>query len=96
MGGGTGTSLSYYNPVNEEWRQLWVSAGRYSIDIVGGIEGESTVLSGNIYNFSGGTAKIRGTWTPDSDDSVRQFFEQYNDETKNWDTWFDGRYVRKQ
>lgn len=54
------------------------------------------VLSRNIYNFSGGTAKIRGTWTPDSDDSVRQFFEQYNDETNNWDVWFEGRYVRKQ
>jgi len=26
---------------------------------------------------------------------VRQFFEQYNNETEKWDVWFDGRYVHK-
>lgn len=38
-----------------------------------------------------------GEWgvSNDADGSVRQFFQQYNGETKNWDTWFDGRYVHK-
>lgn len=94
-GGGSGTSINYYNPVNDEWRQLWVSAGGYSIDIVGGMEGGSMKLSGNIYYFTGSVARFRGTWTPNSDESVRQFFEQYNDETNSWDVWFDGHYVRK-
>ncbi len=94
--GGSGTSINYYNPVNKEWRQLWVAQGRYSIDIAGGLVGESMQLLGSIYYFSGSEASFRGTWTPSSDGSVRQFFELYNEDTKSWDVWFDGRYVRKQ
>jgi len=94
VNGGTGTSLNYYNPLTQEWRQLWVSAGRYSIDIVGGLQDESMQLLGNIYYFTGEVNQFRGTWTPAEDGSVRQFFEQFNAETGEWDVWFDGRYVR--
>ncbi len=94
-GGGTGTSMNYFNPVTKEWRQLWVSAGRYSIDIVGGLRGSSMVLEGSIYNFAGAVWNFRGTWTPNSDGSVRQVFEQFNHDSEQWDPWFDGRYVRK-
>ncbi len=91
--GSTGTSLNYYNPVTREWRQVWVSAGRYSIDIVGGLRGESMVLEGSIYNFQGAVWNFRGTWTPNADGTVRQFFEQYNHDSEQWMPWFDGRYV---
>lgn len=93
--GGTGTSLNYLNPVTGQWRQLWVSAGRYAIDIAGGIESGAMVLTGQIFTYPDNSAvDFRGTWTPQEDGSVRQFFEQYNAGTDNWDTWFDGRYVR--
>ena len=93
--GGTGTSLNYFNPVTNEWRQVWVSAGRYSIDIVGGIRAGSMVLEGSIYNFGGAVWDFRGSWTPNNDGSVRQFFEQYNHDRESWDTWFDGIYKKK-
>lgn len=95
-GGGTGTSVNYFNPVTDEWRQLWISVGRYSIDISGGLMGDSMQLVGNIYPFTGAAARFRGTWTPNADGSVRQFFEQYNEETQSWDVWFDGRYEKKE
>ena len=94
-GGTTGSSLNYYNPVTREWRQVWVSAGRYAIDIVGGLVGESMVLQGSIYNFAGAVWDFRGRWTPNADGSVRQLFEQYNHDNQTWDTWFDGLYIRK-
>lgn len=94
-GGSTGTCVNYYNPEQGQWRQLWVSAGRYSIDIVGGMVGESMRLTGTIYPFDGSSARFRGTWTPGDDGSVRQFFEQYNEDTERWDVWFDGRYVAR-
>jgi len=93
--GGTGTSLNYFNPVTNEWRQVWVSAGRYSIDIVGGIRAGSMVLEGSIYNFAGAVWDFRGSWTPNADGSVRQFFEQYNHDSEQWDPWFDGIYKKK-
>ena len=93
--GSTGMSLNYYNPVTREWRQVWVSSGRYSIDIVGGLQGGSMVLEGSIYNFQGAVWNFRGAWTPNEDGRVRQFFEQYNHDSNEWEPWFDGRYVRK-
>lgn len=95
INGGTGTSMNYFNPVTGEWRQLWVSAGRYSIDIVGGLRNGSMLLEGSIYNFGGAVWNFRGTWTPNEDGSVRQFFEQFNHDSEVWEPWFDGRYVRK-
>ena len=95
VSGGTGTSLNYYNPVTREWRQVWVSEGRYAIDIVGGVRSGSMVLEGSIYNFAGAVWDFRGNWTPRPDGSVRQFFEQFNHDSNDWATWFDRRYVRK-
>ncbi|MDD9889615.1 MAG: hypothetical protein OXU66_11420 [Gammaproteobacteria bacterium] len=94
--GDTGTSLNYFNPVTNEWRQVWVSAGRYSIDIVGGIRAGAMVLEGSIYNFAGAVWDFRGTWIPNSDGSVRQFFEQYNHDSEQWDPWFNGLYKKKE
>jgi hypothetical protein len=93
-GGSTGISLNYFNPVRNEWRQLWVSAGEYAIDYAGGLVDGAMVMNGELYNYgSGETFDFRGTWSENGDGSVRQFFEQYNNETESWDTWFDGRYV---
>jgi len=94
--GGTGRSMNYYDPVEDQWRQLWV-AGGYSIDYTGGLnESGSMQLNGKInYYKSGKSQAFRGTWTPNDDGSVRQFFEQKNAETNKWDVWFDGIYVRR-
>jgi len=92
--GSTGVSLNYFNPVTEQWRQLWVSAGEYAIDISGGMVNDSMVMIGELYNYgSDETFMFRGTWTPNSDSSVRQFFEQVNPQSNTWEPWFDGRYV---
>jgi hypothetical protein len=94
--GGTGTSLNYYNPISGKWRQLWVAAGNYAIDIEGGLTAGSMVLEGWIYDYgSGDKVAFKGTWTPNEDGSVRQYFQQFNPGTDVWDDWFDGLYVRK-
>ncbi len=93
--GSTGRSLNYYNPVTSTWRQVWVSAGAYAIDIAGERVAGSMVLEGKIWNYGTQTeAAFRGTWTPLEDGSVRQFFEQ-QDARGEWQPWFDGRYVRR-
>lgn len=94
--GGTGSSMNYYDVVEDRWRQLWV-AGGYSIDYSGGLdESGSMVLSGKInYYNSGKSQPFRGKWTPKPDGSVRQFFEQQDLETGEWSVWFDGLYVRR-
>lgn len=93
--GGTGRSINYYNPNTGKWRQIWI-AGGYSIDFEGGLNSDGAmVLEGNIYYYGQkNTVPFKGTWTPQEDGSVRQHFEQFNPESKEWATWFDGRYVK--
>lgn len=92
-GGGTGTSLNFYNAVTNRWRQLWVSPGAI-IDITGDIQANSMMLTGTItYESDQRVAAFRGTWTPLDDGRVRQFFEE-QDKDGNWQAWFEGFYQR--
>lgn len=90
--GGTGKSINYYDPAKEKWVQHWVSNAAI-INIEGGLEGDSMVLTGTITYRTGAPLPFRGTWTPQPDGRVRQFFEQSNDEGQTWTPWFDGTYA---
>jgi hypothetical protein len=95
-GGGKGMSINYYNPDTEKWRQVWIAAPGYIIDIEGGLTNGSMVLVGTILNYKQKVKHpFRGTWTPNDDGTVRQFFEQLSEKEKVWQTWFDGLYTRK-
>ncbi len=94
--GGTGMSMNFYEPVSDRWRQVWHSAYGVLIDIAGGWDGESMVLTGTIEYVANGTRQpFRGTWTPLEDGRVRQFFEQSSDEGESWQPWFEGFYTRR-
>ncbi|WP_286831141.1 MULTISPECIES: hypothetical protein [Kordiimonas] len=98
VSGGTGQSINYYNPVSKKWRQVWVSAGAGGnlIDYEGGLRDGSMVLEGTITYYANGTSfPFRGTWTPNEDGTVRQFFEQYDETEEKWKGWFDGLYARQ-
>ncbi|WP_417448787.1 hypothetical protein [Kordiimonas sp.] len=96
QGRSSGKSINYYNPVSKRWRQVWVSARAYSLDIEGGIKEVSMFMEGTIWHYANGTsAPFRGTWTPNKDGTIRQFFEQYDAEKKAWQPWFDGLYERQ-
>lgn len=92
-GGGTGTSMSFYDPVSADWRQVWVSPG-VVIDIAGGLVNDSMTLEGTIrYAEEARSAPFRGTWTPLDDGRVRQFFEEAGINGV-WQPWFEGFYRR--
>ena len=92
--GGTGQSVNYYHPDGKQWHQLWHDAGASIIDIAGGLDGDSMVLTGTIYYLNRqSTHAFRGRWTPLADGRVRQLFQQQDSEGE-WQTWFDGYYSR--
>lgn len=96
-GNSSGQSFNFYNPVTGQWRQVWVAPPGYMIDIQGGLVDGSMVLEGEItYYQQDATHGFRGTWTPNEDGSVRQYFQQYDAEKEAWQDWFDGKYVRKE
>lgn len=96
INGNGGFSVNFYNPVRDQWRQVWVSNG-YSIDYTGGLNDEGQmVLEGEIDTYQSGTsAKFRGIWTPQENGNVIQRFEAYDAEKDSWTLWFEGRYIKK-
>ena len=95
-GGGTGSSMNFYDSTTGKWRQVWL-ASNYMIEVEGGLdESGSMVLEGELRNFvQKSVAPFRGTWTPIEDGVVRQFFEIQTPGTETWAPWFDGLYLRK-
>ncbi len=97
--GNPGTSMNYYDGTKNKWVQHWVSTGGVVINLEGGLEKESMVLTGKIYyqKIQGvNLRELRGTWTPLENGVVRQFFEESIDAGKTWYPWFEGFYFPKQ
>ncbi|TDF37343.1 hypothetical protein EYS14_14415 [Alteromonadaceae bacterium M269] len=95
--GSTGTSMNYYDGTKKKWVQHWVSATGTVINIEGGLENNSMVLTGEIFYINTDENPIRdfrGTWTPVKEGVVRQFFEESIDNGKTWTPWFEGFYFR--
>ena len=94
--GGTGMSINYLDRVTDEWVQVWNDANGSQINIRGGMTDQGMQLTGTIHYVSQGvTAPFRGLWTLLEDGRVRQFFEQYDEESSSWKPWFEGFYTRK-
>lgn len=90
--GGTGSSMNFYDPKRQQWRQVWVSGGTL-IDLRGGLRDNSMRLTGTItYLADGSELPFRGQWTPLVDGRVRQFFEEQRD--GSWQVWFEGFYIK--
>jgi tetratricopeptide (TPR) repeat protein len=92
-GGMTGTSVSYYQPSREQWRQLWMGSNGTLIDISGGLNDGAMHLEGTIeYVGQNRIEAFRGTWAALPDGGIRQHFEEFNLVAQAWQTWFDGYY----
>jgi hypothetical protein len=93
--GGTGMSINYLDKSSGKWVQVWNAANGAQINIRGGLTDDGMLLEGYIHYVSNGTtAPFRGLWTLLPDGRVRQYFEQLNDDGKNWVSWFEAFYTR--
>jgi uncharacterized protein (TIGR02246 family) len=89
--GGEGTSLFYFNPNEDQWKQVWLTSQSLKL---GGtkekIEDRDYTESGRI-RFLG---MDRTTLTKEADGTVRQLIETPTDGGKTWVTTFDAVYKR--
>ncbi|WP_223787493.1 hypothetical protein [Marinicella meishanensis] len=101
--GSSGTSMNYYDGIQGQWVQRWVSSGvvidyaggmvaaeggRQAMQLVGKIHYASTQQQPQLRDF-------RGTWTPLDGGVVQQFFEESIDGGATWYPWFNGYYFPK-
>jgi len=93
-GGASGTSVNYFMPSRDQWRQVWVGSGGSLIDIVGSLVDGSIRMEGTIeYVGQDKVVALRGAWTELPDGRVRQFIEEFDIVAQAWQVWFDGYYT---
>lgn len=93
-GGYTGKSLNSWNAARKQWQQFWVGSDGGVLELNGGFADGRMVLTGE-HDVRGVHRIERITWTPNSDGTVRQLWEQSTDGGKTWTTAFDGLYRKK-
>jgi hypothetical protein len=89
-----GESLNMYDAGRKLWHQTWVDSSGLLLILEGGLEDGKMVLLGQTAGKQGAVVKHRVTWTPNTDGTVRQFWESTND-AGEWKVTFDGRYQRR-
>ena len=94
-GGGTGQSFNFYDRADHRWHQVWVSSSGTVLFLSGQYADGRLEYAGEAPAVSGaGTAHQRLTFYRNADGSVRQLWQSSAD-GHDWQTVFDGRYVRK-
>lgn len=95
--GSEGKSLFYFQPVKNEWRQVWVTdVGPMKEKVAqSSYTGEGIRFQGEIPHRDGSSHLDRTTLIPLSSDRVRQTIEISRDAGKTWEVGFDAEYRRK-
>ncbi len=92
--GGSGRSMTFFDPGREKWRQVWVDHGGGVIEVEGGFDYAKLRLEGVHTSVGGQSEKCRITLEPLPDGRVHQKIEQSPDGMQ-WYVRFEGMYVRK-
>ncbi len=93
-GGGTGQSFNFYDRSDDRWHQVWVSSTGTALFLSGQYGAGKLVYAGVAPGANGAPAQQRLTFFHNADGTVRQLWESSSD-GKQWQTVFDGLYVRK-
>ncbi|HEY6222438.1 MAG TPA: hypothetical protein VIW26_01525 [Gemmatimonadales bacterium] len=92
--GGTGQSFNFYDRTDGRWHQVWVSSSGNTLFLSGQYAGDRLVYGGVAPGPTGAPVQQRLTFFHNADGTVRQLWESSAD-GKQWQTVFDGLYVRK-
>ena len=91
VGGSTGVSTNYYEPVGRVWKQVWVDA-QGVLETSGKWEDGAMRFTGKRMLRDGSVKQHRMVFTP-GEKGVRQFIEE-SDDGQTWSVYFDGLYVQ--
>ena len=90
-----GKSWNIYNAATGQWHQSWVDNSGLLLQLDGGLEDGSMVLTGSVTGPQGNASLQQIAWTPAEDGSVRQVWTVSRDGGQTWTTAFDGTYRKK-
>ncbi len=90
----SGMSINFYDEAAGAWRQTWMSNQGAPLYLAGGLDKTGAMVMSD-KGLSDGDVLNRITWTPNEDGSVRQLWEQSDDDGESWTIVFDGLYMKK-
>jgi hypothetical protein len=91
-----GNSINKYNFAKKKWQQMWVDNSGLTLELEGSFADNKMILEGEQLNFATGKMlKNRITWFKHDDGTVRQLWEQSQDDGKTYQIAFDGLYKKK-
>lgn len=92
--GYTGGSLNHYSAADGLWRQTWTDSQGAWREFVGGMDGGRMVLVWRVPSPRGkaGDRRVRMTFTPNPDGSVRQYSDTSTDAGRTWRFRYDYTY----
>jgi hypothetical protein len=93
-GGFSGESFNTYDVGRKVWHQTWIDNANSLLLLEGGVRDGSMVLEGETTDADAKITLHRITFTPNDDGSVRQFWQSTNAKGE-WETAFDGLYIKK-
>jgi hypothetical protein len=94
--GSQGTSMNYWDPQRDTWRQVWVSDRGNVLDYRHGEYRDGAMrFRGVTIGASGDTTLQKLTFEDVAVDTVRQVFEASEDGGLTWDTTWVGIYIRR-
>jgi hypothetical protein len=89
-----GSSLNFFDPGRQHWRQLWVWREGTTLELEGDFKDGVMMLEGDAKNRDGTLTRNRISWSVNPDGTVRQHWEVSSDGGASWKTEFDGEYRR--
>lgn len=91
-----GKSFNYYDSAEGHWRQIWIDDRGGVIEFTGEVRDGAMYYTATTNKRSDGSkVKHKLTFTTNDDGSVQQLWEQSGDDGENWQTVWDGHYVKK-
>ncbi len=89
-----GKSLNIYDKQSKKWHQTWTDSSGTLLLLTGQFANNQMILSGESAQ-NGKTIINRITWTANPDGTVRQHWQTKQSAHDEWQTAFDGLYVKK-
>jgi hypothetical protein len=93
--GSMGTSMNYYDPSSDSWKQNWIDENGQIIWYSGNVRDNAMYFEGELIDHKGKIENARVILKLLPNGNVHHLIEHSKDSGKTWYTWFDGTYVKK-
>jgi tetratricopeptide (TPR) repeat protein len=95
VSGSKGSSMNYYDPSSNSWKQNWIDENGQIIWYSGNVRDNAMHFEGEFIDHEGNVEMANVVLKLLPNGNIHHLIEHSKDSGKTWYTWFDGIYVKK-